>query len=115
MRVWISCGLLGIAVAIGCQVPPVQRVALHVEPRDARLFVDGTEVAAGSGSLELRADLPHVVLARRDGYRSEQIVLETRRRGGVDRLEPDEIRIALEPLVPKQRSFKIEGAEDSAE
>ena len=115
MKQWVGFVALAIAFVLGCQVPPVQRVGLRVEPADARVFVDGNEVAEGAGWLELRADTPHVVLARRDGYRSEQIVLETRRRDGVDRLEPAEIRLALEPLVPKERAFRVEGEEEPPE
>jgi hypothetical protein len=102
--------VVGACLALGCQTP-TQRVPLHLEPSGARVFVDGTEVPGAADALELRSDRPHVVLVRRDGYRPEQVVLETRRVDGVSRLEPDEIRLELEPIVPKGREIRIEVAD----
>ncbi len=97
-------------VGASCQ-PPVQQVPLHLTPSDARVFVDGSELAPGTASVELRSDRPHVVLARRDGYLPAQVVLESRSSAGGTTLEPAELRIELQPVVPKERSLRIEGVD----
>jgi hypothetical protein len=99
-----------VATALGCQAP-MQRVPLHLEPADSRVYVDGSELAAGARHVELRSDEPHVVLAKRDGYRPQQIVLEPSGRGDARRLQPAEIRLELEPLVPKESAVRIERAD----
>ncbi len=110
-RKWVGvCAAFALVVAaFACHTPPVQRVRLHVEPADAQVFVDGAPLAAGTAWVELRSDRPHVVLSKRDGYRPAQTVLETRSVDGRPRLAPAEIRVRLEPLVPKESGFRIEG------
>lgn len=105
---WIALG--AAALALGCQAP-VQSVRLQLEPSDSRVYVDGEAVAAGTSTLELRSDRPHVVLVRREGYRPEQRVIESRRVGSESRLEPSELSVRLAPLVPKERDIRIEGAD----
>ena len=103
--------LAGFALALGaiaCHTPPIQRVPLQLEPADAQVFVDGTRLAPGTTSVELRSDRPHVVLSKRDGYRPAQTVLETRTVDGRPRLVPSVIRVRLEPLVPKESDFRID-------
>jgi hypothetical protein len=97
--------LIGLAV-VACQAPPTQRVPLHLEPAGVRVFVDGAEVTGPPQELDLRADRPHVVHLQRDGYRPQQVVLESR----ASRLEPAEIRLSLAPEVPTERQIKIEDA-----
>lgn len=110
-RPWLpAAGLLAV-LALGCHTPPVQRVSLHIEPADARVFIDGKAVAPGTASAELRSDLPHIVLVKRDGYRPAQTVLETRSVEGRPRLDPAEVRLRLDPLVPKESDFRIDAAD----
>ena len=106
--VWLS-----VAAGLACAsvAPPLQRVAVHLEPQDAAMWVDGTRVAEGTRAVQLRSDTPHVVLVRRDGYRPQQVVLEPQGAGEAMRLEPTEIRLELEPLVPTERAIRIQGSE----
>jgi hypothetical protein len=99
--------LLLVGVCAACQAPPTQQVPLHLEPSGVRIFVDGTEIAGSPAELDLRSDRPHVVHLERDGYRAQQVVLESR----ASRLEPAEIRLTLAPEVPTERQIRIEGAE----
>lgn len=101
-RFGIGAGLVlgGLAVSLsGCVSPQV--VPISVEPAPVEVYVDG-ELAAGRPpeSLSLRPDRSHVVLVRRAGYVTQQIVLESVREDGAPRLAP--ARISLR-LVPEQR------------
>ena len=104
--------LAGVAISLllGCQAP-VQRVPLDVEPAGARIFVDGDAIEGSPDALDLRSDVPHVIHVERDGYRAEQMVLETRPDERGTRLEPGEIRLRLEPVVPTEREIRIEGSD----
>jgi hypothetical protein len=95
--------------AIGCQVP-TQIVPLHLRS-GTRVFVDGSEVPAGAESVELRSDQPHVVHLERAGHYPQQLVLATRQTENGPHLEPEEIRVRLEPMVPTERKIRIESAE----
>lgn len=108
-RMRLAALLSVAALAIGCQVP-TQVVPLHLDG-GTRVFVDGRELPAAARSVELRSDRPHVVQLERAGHHAQQLVLATRETPDGPRLEPDEIRVRLEPVVPKQRSIRIDGAD----
>ncbi len=105
----LKAALAVACLAIGCQVP-IQVVPLHLEA-GTRVFVDGREVPRASESIELRSDRPHVVHLQRAGHHVQQLILETRETEDGPRLDPDEIRIRLEPVVPTERRIQIEGAD----
>jgi hypothetical protein len=103
-------GALAVAcLGIACQVP-TQVVPLHLEA-GTRVFVDGREVPAVSRSIELRSDRPHVVYLQRTGYHAQQLILTTRQTAAGPALEPDEIRVRLEPVLPTARRIRIEEAD----
>ena len=106
----LGLGVCGLVMA-GCQAP-IQRVPLRLAPADARVFVDGVQIRDGADAVDLRSDRPHVVLAKRDGYRAQQLVLEPREVDGVTLLDPAEIQVELKPLVPTARAFEIEAGND---
>lgn len=105
-------GLAAIAtlLVLGCQAP-TQSLRLELEPADSRVYVDGDELAAGTRVVKLRSDRAHVVLVKRDGYRPQQWVIESRRVDGEPRLDPSQLTLRLEPLVPKEREIRIQGAD----
>lgn len=105
---WKSLVVVAL-LGIGCQVP-TQIVPLHLE-NGTRVFVDGNEISAASRSVALRSDRPHVVHLERAGHHPQQLVLATRPTADGPRLEPDEIRIRLEPVVPTERRIRIESAD----
>jgi len=102
---WLACGVLA------CETVPKQVVRLHVEPANASVFVDGKERAPAPVELALSVDRAHVLFFRAEGYRPEQIVLEPGTRAGRQALEPGEVRVRLEPLVPTETGISIEGAD----
>jgi hypothetical protein len=75
------------------------------------LFVDGAELPSLPDELSLRSDRSHVLFFRGEGYRPEQLVLQTRERDGAHTLEPREVRVSLSPLVPTERGVVIEGSD----
>lgn len=101
---------IAVSLGLACQVP-MQRVPLYLEPTGARVFVDGAEAVGPPEALELRSDRPHVVHVERDGYRSQQVVLEAHPTSTGSRLEPAEIHLRLAPIVPTNQEIRIQGAE----
>lgn len=86
-----------------------QIVPLAIEPAPVEVFVDGRLVASGQPeSLALRVDRSHVVLVRRAGYQSRQVVLESVGRGGERRLTPDAIAFRLVPERSQARKLEVQ-------
>ena len=102
---------LGLALLAGCTTVPRQVVRLRIEPADARVFVDRKELAPAPSELSLATDVAHVLFIRAEGYRPQQVVLDTHERGGRRVLEPSEVTVRLAPLVPTERGVAIEGAD----
>lgn len=103
-------GALAVAcLAVACQVP-TQVIPLHVQA-GTRVFVDGREISTVSKAVELRSDRPHVVYLQRDGHHAQQLILTSRKTADGPRLDPESIRVRLEPVVPTERRIRIEGAD----
>lgn len=95
--------LLGAACATRQVVP------LTIEPRPAKVFVDGRLVAPeASHELSLRVDRGHVVLIRRAGHRPQQVVIESVERDGVRELSPARIAVRLVPERESGRRLEVE-------
>ncbi len=93
--------VLAALLVAGCAlIFPFQRVAIEVVPADAEVFVDGKLAGARDRSPNLRADRDHSVFLKRDGYRSELVILRSDRTDGRPRLDPGTVRVGLRPLVP---------------
>jgi hypothetical protein len=102
---WSRAFVAGVALAAlalpGCAlIFPFQRVPIEVTPPDAQVFVDGSLAGARNRSPNLRADRDHSVFVKREGYRSELVILKVDRAEGRPRLAPDHVRVQLRPLVP---------------
>jgi len=110
---WIrAAAILLLMLSAACA--PKQRIPLEVAPRPATLFVDGEALESIPDELELRSDRPHVLFFKRDGYRSQRVVLETVEVDGRPRLEPDVVSIELAPAARGGRELVIEPAEPSS-
>jgi len=95
-------------VTLAC-APATQWVALEVGPAPVQVFVDGEPVAGASPSeIELRADRPHVLFFKRDGYQAEQVVLRSVREEGGPRLDPAAVRVQLRPLSRTGGEVEVE-------
>ena len=106
---WRKCWLAVACLALGCQVS-TQVIPLHREA-GTRVFVDGREIPSDSESVEVRSDRPHVVYLQRPGHRAQQLVLTPRETGNGPRLEPEEVRVSLEPILPTEQKIRIEAAD----
>ncbi len=106
MGTLLALGLSGVALS-GCATQQV--VPLSIEPAPVEVYVDG-RLADGRPpeSLSLRADRSHVVLVRRAGYLSQQVVLESIREGGETRLVPDRISLRLVSERSQGRRLQVE-------
>lgn len=91
----------------GCAAQQV--VPLGVEPAPVDVYVDGRLVASGAPeSVTLRVDRGHVLLVRRAGYRTEQVVIESVTTNGTRRLEPARIDLVLVPNSSPGRRIDVE-------
>lgn len=103
-----------VTVVIGAGCAPVQQVPLDLEPASASVFVDGEPLPSPvAPQLELRADKPHVLFFKHEGYRSQQRVLESRRVEGRHQLEPGRVEVRLVPVASSGRSLRMELDEGS--
>jgi len=100
----LAAALLG-AVA-GCA--PLQRVPVEVEPRPARVYVDGRELPPSSGEVELRADRDHKLFFKREGYASRLVILRSVPGESGPRLEPPRVEVRLEPREPGGHRVEME-------
>lgn len=82
---------------------------MTIQPVPVTLYVDGELHPHGSpDQLELRADRPHILFFKKEGYRSEQIVIRSLRDESGSRLEPDRVEIRLSPVSSNRRELKVE-------
>ncbi len=106
-REWTACVLVLILVALGCA--PTQVVSITIQPVPVSLYIDGELHAEGAPvALELRADQPHLLFFKKEGYVAEQIVLYSVPNENGPRLEPDRVEVRLSPVTPKRRELKVE-------
>jgi hypothetical protein len=92
---------------VGCATEQI--VPVSIEPAPVEVYVDGRLAASGAPDrLVLRSDRGHVVLIRRQGYRSEQVVLQSVDRDGERRLEPGRIVVQLAPEQGRGRRIEVE-------
>jgi hypothetical protein len=92
--------LLALPLAGCALIFPFQLVPIEVTPADAEVFVDGKLAAAPPLQANLRADRDHSVFLKREGYRSELVILKVDRTDGRPRLDPGQVKVTLRPLVP---------------
>ena len=97
---------LAFALA-GCA--PMQVVPVDVGPGPVELYVDGERAEAVPARLELRADRDHKIFVKRDGFRPELVVLESRTVEGREQLVPGEVRVQLAPRAG-EREVEIRDA-----
>jgi hypothetical protein len=103
VRSWLRKGLLVVAagfVASCSTCAPVQRVPIDSNPPGATIFVDQQEVGASPMEVDLRADRDHSVFLKRDGYRPQLVILESRQAEDPPRLDPAAVRVRLLPIEP---------------
>jgi hypothetical protein len=105
----VARAALLLAVAGLACAATTQRVALDVGPAPVEVFVDGDPVpGAPVREIELRADRPHVLFFKRDGYQAERVVLRSVRDAGGDRLEPATVRVLLVPVSRTGAEIEVE-------
>jgi len=100
------CLLVGWGLA-GCA--PWQVVRIDAQPEPVRVFVDGESVVAiPAAGLRLRADRSHVLHFEREGYRAEQVIVESHASSAGPELQPGEISVRLRPVEVRGRKIDVE-------
>jgi hypothetical protein len=108
----VAAAAVGFGVLLGCA--PMQPVTLDLAPEPVAVYVDGRPARVTPGDevgrqrVALRSDVSHVLYFKREGYRPERVVLETRRVDGESRLEPGTVVVRLDPLTSVQRALSVE-------
>ncbi len=105
----VACGLFAVACA------PKQIVPIAAEPRPLEIFLDQKMLPAGSEAVELRADRDHTLFFKREGYRSDLIVLQSREVDGEPRLLPDRVDVLLREELDTTPSLELEFDESPAD
>jgi hypothetical protein len=106
---------LGLMIVVLCACAPKQLIPLDVLPQPATLYLDGEALDSIPPELELRADRPHVLFFKSEGYRPERVVLESREVEGKSRLAPAMVQVRLRPAGPGRSDLTIEFDELSQE
>jgi hypothetical protein len=83
-------------------------VPVTMEPVPMSVFVDGQRLpGTGSQKVELKSDRAHVFLFKKEGYRSQQVVLKSEPGPDRPRLEPEEIRVQLIPIEGRKPEIAV--------
>lgn len=104
----LGCALPALALFVafaGCA--PKQRVPLDCVPEQVTIYVDGQALEENPDALELRADEPHKIYFKGEGYEPQLIVLESRTDpDGDPALAPAEVCVEL-VSVEVERSLTL--------
>lgn len=101
----VGVGFFGV-LAMACA--PTQMVPVTMEPVPMSVFVDGQRLpGTGSQKVELKSDRAHVFLFKKEGYRSQQVVLKSEPGPDRPRLEPEEIRVQLIPIEGRKPEIAV--------
>ena len=87
---------------------PHQWVPIDVKPETATVYLDGKPLEDPPEELRLRSDRDHTVLVKSPGHRGELVVLRSVERSGDLVLEPDGVRVRLNPTGGRGRELIIE-------
>jgi len=106
-RTRVGLLLLGVPWLAACA--PWQVVEVEAEPAPIAVFVDGRRIEAVPASgIRLRADRAHVLHFERDGYRAEQVVIESIPGEAGPRLRPGQVEVRLRPAENRSRRIDVE-------
>ena len=103
---------LGLGLLVGWGLAgcaPWQAVRIDAQPEPVRVFVDGEPVAEiPATGLRLRADRSHILHFEREGYRAEQVIVESHGSSSGPELRPENISVRLRPVEVRGRKIDVE-------
>ena len=106
VRRLVAALALGLGLA-GCAA--TQFVPVEARPRPIQVFVDGRLLAEiPQQGISLRVDRGHVLHFKRQGYQSEQVVLESVPGPEGPSLAPPRVSVELQPLQTRSRQIDVE-------
>lgn len=86
-----------------------QAVGVDAEPRPLHVFVDGESVAEiPATGLRLRADRSHILHFEREGYRAQQVVVESVAGPAGPELRPERVLVRLQPVATRSRKIDVQ-------
>ena len=105
----LGLGLLVLASGALAGCAPWQAVGVDAEPRPLHIFVDGESVAEiPAAGLRLRADRGHILHFEREGYRAQQVVVESVAGPAGPELRPDRVLVRLQPVELRGRKIDVQ-------
>ncbi len=102
----VCCAMLLLLSAAGCA--PKQLIPLDVGPVPLEVYLDGKLLEGVPSELELKANRDHTVFVKRDGFRSQLMVLTTGEVEGRDRLTPEQVSVRLRRITDTEKALTIE-------
>lgn len=101
----LSCTLPALALLVGLPgCAPKQRVPLECVPEQVTIYVDGQALEKTPDALELRADEPHKIYFKGEGYEPQLVVLESGTDpDGAPALAPAEVCVELVAVEVERR------------
>ena len=105
-RVHLAGWLMALLLSFGCA--PTQVIPIRAEPQPILIYLNGEKLEEPKSSLELKANRNHTLYFKRDGYKSELVILRTQEIDGEDALRPERVDLELEALVESRPGLQLE-------
>jgi hypothetical protein len=97
--------ILLVLLSLGCAA--TQTIPLDCVPKDVTIYVDKKPLDDVPDSIELRADRPHTLFFRGEGYEPAMLVLESVDSGRGPALAPADVCVELR-FVERNRNVEME-------
>ena len=97
--------LLTALFTAGCA--PKQKIPLDCVPKDVTIYLDKKPLDSVPDEIELRADRPHTLFFRGEGYEPTMVVLDSVKREQGPVLSPDNVCVELR-FVERSRDIEVE-------
>ena len=102
-----ACALLLFISLFGAGCAPKQKIPLDCVPKDVTIYVDKKPLESVPSEIDLRADRPHTLFFRGEGYEPTMLVLESVDSGHGPALTPGNVCVKLN-FVERNRDVEIE-------
>jgi len=97
--------VLAALLAVGCA--PKQKIPLDCVPKDVTVYVDKKPLESVPDEIDLRADRPHTLFFRGEGYAPSMVVLENVENEQGHALAPADVCVELH-FVKRAQEIEVE-------
>jgi hypothetical protein len=110
-RPWVgyrAAALLIVTATSSLGCVPKQMIPMDLGPAPLEVYLDGEKLKQVPSELELRANRDHTIFVKREGYRSQLVVLTTVELEGESMLDPGSISLELKPITDTTKALTVE-------